>query len=71
MDLTRSLDPHLAFGAGPYSCLGRSLARTELQTVLKVLLKRLPTLEPAVPADSLARREGLVGGGLQQIPVRW
>ncbi|GAA3222602.1 hypothetical protein GCM10020216_035000 [Nonomuraea helvata] len=33
----------------------QALARTELQTVPKVLLDRLPTLELAVPADALAR----------------
>ncbi|MEV4162113.1 cytochrome P450 [Nonomuraea dietziae] len=71
MDLTRSPNPHLAFGAGPYACLGQALARTELQTVLKVLLDRLPTLELAVPVADLARREGLIVGGLRQVPVRW
>ncbi|WP_433428625.1 cytochrome P450 [Nonomuraea sp. CA-141351] len=71
MDLTRSPNPHLIFGAGPYACLGQSLARTELQTVLKVLLDRLPTLELAVPAEELSRREGLLVGGLEQVPVTW
>ncbi|SNS83622.1 hypothetical protein SAMN05216276_101790 [Streptosporangium subroseum] len=28
----------------------------------------VPTLDLAVPADTLARREGLLVGGLQQIP---
>jgi cytochrome P450 len=71
MDLRRSPTPHLTFGAGPYACVGQALARTELQTVLSVLLRRLPTLELAVPVESLARREGLVIGGLEQVPVRW
>ncbi|MEU6714489.1 cytochrome P450 [Nonomuraea sp. NPDC046802] len=71
MDLTRSPNTHLAFGVGPHSCIGQSLARTELQTVLKVLLDRLPTLELAVPAGELKQREGLIVGGLQQVPVRW
>ncbi|MCF6469663.1 cytochrome P450 [Nonomuraea sp. MG754425] len=71
MDLSRSPNPHLIFGAGPYACLGQSLARTELQTVLNVLLERLPTLELAVPAGSLRRREGLIVGGLEEVPVRW
>ncbi|MER5321074.1 hypothetical protein [Streptosporangium roseum] len=70
MDLTRSPNPHLIFGARPYSRPGRSSARTELQTAPKVLLNRLPTLELAVPADALERRERLVGG-LQQVPVKW
>ncbi|MEV8631674.1 cytochrome P450 [Streptosporangium sp. NPDC051023] len=71
MRLDRSPNPHLTFGAGPHSCLGQALARTELQTVLKVLLDRLPTLELAVPAEELKRREGLIVGGLEQVPVRW
>ncbi|WP_019818789.1 cytochrome P450 [Saccharomonospora saliphila] len=71
MDLARSPNPHLAFGAGPHSCLGQSLARTELQTVLEVLLRRLPSLELAVHAADLQRVEGLVVGGLATVPVRW
>jgi cytochrome P450 len=71
MDLTRSPNPHLTFGTGPHSCLGQSLARVELQTVLTVLIERLPTLELAVGADELRRREGLLVGGLEEVPVRW
>lgn len=71
MDLGRSPNPHLAFGAGAHSCLGQSLARTELQTVLEVLLRRLPSLELAVPAGELHRVDGLAVGGLRELPVRW
>ncbi|WP_046501171.1 cytochrome P450 [Streptomyces odonnellii] len=71
MDLGRSPNPHLAFGVGPHSCLGQALARTELQAVLSVLLRRLPSLELAVPARELRRVEGLVVGGLRELPVRW
>ncbi|MFB4280468.1 cytochrome P450 [Nonomuraea sp. MTCD27] len=71
MRLDRSPNPHVAFGVGPHSCIGQSLARTELQTVLRVLLDRLPTLELAVPVAELRRREGLVVGGLERVPVRW
>ena len=71
MDLRRSPNPHLTFGAGPHSCVGQALARTELQTALHVLLRRLPTLELAIPAEDLARREGLLIGGLERVPVRW
>lgn len=71
MVLERSPNAHLAFGAGSHSCLGQSLARTELQAVLDVLLRRLPTLELAVPADELRRVEGLAVGGLSELPVRW
>ncbi|MGW7486397.1 cytochrome P450 [Streptomyces sp. NPDC054786] len=71
MVLGRSPNAHLAFGAGAHSCLGQALARTELQAVLEVLLRRLPTLELAVAAEELRRLEGLVVGGLREVPVRW
>ncbi|WP_020575402.1 cytochrome P450 [Actinopolymorpha alba] len=71
MNLHRNPNPHLAFGTGPHSCLGQTLARTELQTVLDVLLRRLPSLELAVAAEDLHRVEGLIVGGLREVPVRW
>ncbi|PSK99949.1 cytochrome P450 [Murinocardiopsis flavida] len=71
MDLARSPNPHLAFGTGAHSCLGQALARTELQVTLEVLLRRLPSLELAVPAAELRPLDGLVVGGLREVPVRW
>lgn len=71
MDLTRSPNPHITFGVGAHSCVGQTLARVELQTVLSVLLDRLPTLDLAVPESDLRRREGLLVGGLEEVPVRW
>ncbi|MEU8248873.1 cytochrome P450 [Nonomuraea sp. NPDC048916] len=71
MDLGRSPNPHLSFGSGAHSCLGQALARTELQVVLEVLLRRLPSLELAVPVQELRKVDGLVVGGLSEVPVRW
>lgn len=71
MDLRRSPNPHLAFGAGAHACIGQPLARTELQAVLDVLVRRLPSLELAVPVSDLGRLDGLVVGGLRELPVRW
>nr|WP_202540640.1 cytochrome P450 [Streptomyces sp. SID4937] len=71
MDLGRSPNPHLTFGAGPHSCLGQPLARTELQAVLGVLLRRLPTLELAVEPGELQRHEGMLTTPLRELPVRW
>ncbi|MCF1594109.1 cytochrome P450 [Streptomyces muensis] len=71
MVLSRSPNPHLTFGAGPHSCLGQSLARTELHVTLDVLLRKLPTLRLAVSIDELQRVEGLLVGGLSTVPVRW
>lgn len=71
MDLGRAPNPHLSFGAGPHSCLGQALARTELQVVLETLLRKVPTLELAVPPEDLHRIEGMLVGGLTEVPVRW
>ncbi|GAA3357995.1 MULTISPECIES: cytochrome P450 [Saccharopolyspora] len=71
MDLARTPNPHLAFGTGAHSCLGQALARNELQVTLEVLLRKLPSLELAVPAERLRPLEGLVVGGLSEVPVRW
>ncbi|NOL44821.1 cytochrome P450 [Kribbella sandramycini] len=71
LDLTRSPNVHITFGAGPKSCVGQSLARTELQVVLEVLVRRLPGLALAVPSARLRPVEGLLVGGLQEVPVVW
>ncbi|MFE7566933.1 cytochrome P450 [Streptomyces sp. NPDC057539] len=71
MDLGRAPNPHLAFSVGSHSCLGQALARTEMQVALETLLRKLPTLELAVPAEELQRMEGMLVGGLREVPVRW
>lgn len=71
LDLARTPNPHLTFGAGPHSCLGQMLARTEVQAVLDVMLRRLPTLRLAVDPLDLERIEGLIVGGLRTVPVSW
>ncbi|GAA5214967.1 cytochrome P450 [Streptomyces thinghirensis] len=53
MDFTRTHNPHLAFGHGPHHCVGAQLARLELQLAIETLLRRLPGLRLAVPADEV------------------
>ena len=51
-DITRSPNPHVAFGGGgPHYCLGANLARLEIEAILRELLTRLPDLEPAGPVE--------------------
>ncbi|WP_206037749.1 cytochrome P450 [Rhodococcus sp. HNM0569] len=71
MNVGRTPNAHLTFGAGPHSCLGQPLARTELQTALTVLLRRLPTLDLAVEPSELRAHEGLLTAPLRELPVTW
>jgi cytochrome P450 family 142 subfamily A polypeptide 1 len=45
-DIERSPNDHLAFGFGAHFCLGASLARLEVTTMVERLLRRLPDLAP-------------------------
>jgi cytochrome P450 len=71
LDLSRSPNRHISFGAGAHSCVGQALARTELRVALEILLERLPGLELAVPSVELVPREGLLTGGFERVPVVW
>lgn len=68
LDLTRSPNPHMAFGKGIHFCLGAPLARLEGPVALMALLERLPDLrlDPERPSEwapqSLIR-------GLRTLPV--
>lgn len=42
LDVTRSPNPHLTFGAGAHTCIGMPLARLELRIALAALLERYP-----------------------------
>jgi cytochrome P450 len=66
LDVGRSPNPHLGFGAGIHFCLGAPLARLELKEELEALLRLAPGLELA--GDPI-RRPGHVIRGLERLPV--
>jgi cytochrome P450 len=45
LDVVRTPNPHLIFGAGIHFCLGAPLGRIELQTSFRTLLERFPAME--------------------------
>jgi cytochrome P450 len=69
LQLDRSPNPHLLFGAGIHYCPGASLARTELQIALATLLTRLPGLHLAVPAEDIEWIQVVFARGTTQLPV--
>jgi cytochrome P450 len=68
VDIARTPNNHIAFGAGPHRCLGSHLARRELRIALEEWHRRIPTyrLDPNV---ALYETGGQVG--LQSLPLRW
>lgn len=44
LDVGRDPNPHLAFGAGEHSCIGRHLARLEMQTMLNAVMRLMPDM---------------------------
>jgi cytochrome P450 len=69
LDITRTDNPHLAFGHGIHHCLGAPLARLEGRIALGTLLARFPRLRLAVPAQQLTWRQGVIMNGLAALPV--
>ncbi|GAA2431834.1 cytochrome P450 [Streptomyces mauvecolor] len=71
LDIHRANNKHLSFGHGPHFCLGAHLARVEVQTALETVVRRLPGLALAVPAEELAWTTGSRVCGLRRLPVTW
>jgi cytochrome P450 len=66
LDVGRTDNPHISFGAGIHFCIGAPLARVELQASFEALLTRTSSLELARPAR---RRPEFVIRGLAELPV--
>ncbi len=71
-DITRSDNPHLAFGHGAHYCLGAHLARIEVQEVFSALAARLPGLRLASGVSALSWHTGFLGDDrLTDLMVTW
>ncbi|MFI9203104.1 cytochrome P450 [Streptomyces sp. NPDC053048] len=71
LDLTRTPNPHIAFGHGPHACTGGHLTRMQLAITIEVLLERLPGIELAVPAETIPWDESTPLRAPARLPVRW
>jgi cholest-4-en-3-one 26-monooxygenase len=66
-DITRSPNPHIAFGGGgPHFCLGAQLARLEIRVLFEELARRVPRLEARGEPERL--RSNFIGG-IKHLPV--
>jgi len=66
LDLGRTDNPHISFGAGIHFCIGAPLARVELQASFAALLTGTARIELA---DEPVRRPEFVLRGLADLPV--
>ncbi|WP_029430195.1 cytochrome P450 [Blastococcus sp. URHD0036] len=66
LDVGRTPNPQISFGAGVHFCIGAPLARVELQATFGALLSRTSRLELGYPPR---RRPEFVIRGLAELPV--
>ena len=71
MDFGRTPNRHLSFGHGAHHCIGRHLGHAEVVAAVSLLLRELPSLRLAVPAEEIERRPGQVIAGPVSVPVAW
>jgi cytochrome P450 len=67
VDVTRSPNRHLAFGAGPHRCVGSNLGRVELIVAFEEILRRIPDFA-LVDGDPPVRHASQVRG-LYRLPL--
>ncbi|MGW1547237.1 cytochrome P450 [Streptomyces sp. NPDC002346] len=67
-NVLRTPNQHLGFGDGEHMCLGRNVARLELQVLLQKVFQALPDLTPAGEAEWVASDNTT---GLKRLPVKF
>jgi cytochrome P450 len=70
-DMTRAARPHLAFAAGPHTCVGLHLARMEMAVVLANIFEALPDLRFDAPEATSCHIAGLGFREPTALPVVW
>jgi cytochrome P450 len=71
VDFSRDAGQELGFGFGRHQCVGQQLARAELQIVFQTLLRRIPTLQLAIPFDAVPFKHDRLAYGVYELPVTW
>jgi cholest-4-en-3-one 26-monooxygenase len=65
-DLSRDPNPHLGFGRGPHTCLGKHVAILEMQILLRELLTRTKDIRPA---GEISYVRDAYSRGVYELPV--
>lgn len=68
LDITRTPNPHLAFGYGPHFCLGAPLSRLEAQIAIQTFLEKIPN--PTLVSSKLKWRKLMGFRALNELRIR-
>lgn len=69
LDITRSPNPHIAFGKGVHACIGAQLARLEMRIAIAAIVRRLPGLRLAHPDEPQEWTSSLASRGLERLLI--
>jgi len=65
--IDRRPNPHLAFGFGQHFCMGAHVARVEIETIFRHLVRRVESFEVSGPVERLS---SITNGSLKHLPIR-
>jgi cholest-4-en-3-one 26-monooxygenase len=72
VDITRTPNDHVAFGAGgPHFCLGASLARIEARVMFESIITKFEGLEVDGDPATMPRVHSNLIDGFAELPIRW
>lgn len=72
VNFDREPNPNVTFGRGIHACIGQQIARMELRVLWSTLLKRLPSIRLAGPAEEVPwRPNDTATFGPAHLPVIW
>jgi cytochrome P450 len=69
-DITRSPNPHVAFGKGIHTCIGAMLARIEMRVAVARLFERLPNLRLADESFRPQWVPSIASRAMVELPLR-
>jgi cytochrome P450 len=70
-DIERKDKQHMAFGAGPHLCVGRVLARREMNSVFSTLLQRMDNITLARPLPEMVHVPHMMLRPMKELYIRF
>lgn len=71
LDIERKDKHHIAFGAGPHICVGRVLARREMNAAFAALLRRMDNIELARPLPEMVHIPHMMLRPMRELHIRF